>query len=217
LRKKGRKKKMSEKAHRAITISRQMGSGGTYLGYLLARKLDFTYIDREILRQAAQCLNADIEKLACIEGRSSGLLSRILQGFALGTPEAPNMPPLDRPVYDRELFTVEGRIMNELADLSDVVIIGRGAFHALRSRPGAIHVFAHAPLEFRIQRVVKVQKSTDVKQARAEIEESDQAKARFIKNMTGRNWTDSLNYSFCLDMSRVSFESSVEVIVSMLG
>jgi len=207
---------MPEKEHCTITISRQMGSGGTYLGYLLARKLGFTYIDREILRQAAQCLNADIEKLACIEGRSSGLLARIVQGFAMGTPEAPNMPPLGRPVYDRELFNVESRIMNELADLSDVVIIGRGAFHALRDRPGAIHVFAHAPLEFRIQRLMKVQKGTDAKQACADIEDSDRVRTRFIKKMTGRSWTDSRNYTLCIDMSRVSFESSVEMIVSML-
>jgi CMP/dCMP kinase len=207
---------MPDRGYRAVTIARQMGSGGTYLGYLLARKLGFTYIDREILRQAAQCLNAEVDMLACIDGRSSGLLARVLRGFAMGTPETTCAPPLGRPIYDRELFEVESRVMNDLADLSNVVIIGRGAFHALRNRPGAIHVFAHAPLDFRIQRFMQVQKNTDVKEARAEIEESDQVRARFIKDMTGRSWTDSLNYHLCIDLSSVGFESSVDMIMAML-
>ena len=40
----------------AVTISRQMGSGGTYVGYKVAKKLGFTYVDREILRLAAKRL-----------------------------------------------------------------------------------------------------------------------------------------------------------------
>jgi cytidylate kinase len=194
-----------------------MGSGGTYLGYLLARKLGFTYIDRELLRKAAQHLKTDAEKLASVEERSSGLLAKILQAFALGTPEAPNMPSMERPVYDNDLFTVESRIMNELADASDLVVIGRGGFHVLGARPRAVHVFTHAPVEFRIQRVMKVHKNFDAKRAQAEIEESDLARARFIKKMTGKDWAHSLNYSLCIDMSRATFEPCVEMIVSMLG
>jgi cytidylate kinase len=207
---------MSENQHCAITLSRQVGSGGTYLGYLLSKKLGFMYVDREILRQAAQSLNTDVGLLTGIDGKSSGLLAKILRGFALGTPETPCAPPLGRPVYDRELFTVECKIMNDMANLHDVVIIGRGGFHALRDRPGATHVFVHAPLEFRIKRFMKVQNITNSRQARAEIEESDQRRAKFIRDMTGANWTDSLNYHLCIDLSKVSFDASVKMIMSMV-
>lgn len=207
---------MSEHQHSVITLSRQMGSGGTYLGYLLAKELGFKYVDREILRLAAQYLKTDVGWLAGFEGRSSGLLVNILRGFALGTPETTIPYPLSRPVYDRELFTIECKIMNDMADLHNVVIIGRGGFHALRDRPGVTRVFIHAPLDFRIKRLMKVQNITNIRQARADIEESDQSRAKFIRDMVGVNWTDSLNYHVSIDSSRVSFEASVEMIMKLV-
>ena len=51
---------MSTNAHRAITLSRQMGSGGSYIGYLVAGKLGFKFIDREVLRQAAWDLYVEL-------------------------------------------------------------------------------------------------------------------------------------------------------------
>ena len=154
--------------------------------------------------------------LAGFEGRSSGLLVNILRGFALGTPETTIPYPLSRPVYDRELFTIECKIMHDMADLHNAVIIGRGGFHALRDRPGVTRVFIHAPLDFRIKRLMKVQNITNIRQARADIEESDQSRAKFIRDMVGVNWTDSLNYHVSIDSSRVSFEASVEMIMKLV-
>ena len=207
---------MGDNGHTAVTISRQMGSGGTYIGYLLARELGFKYIDREILRQAAKHLKTEADWLENYDERSSGLLANILRGFALGTPKTTHTTPLNRPVYDRELFTLECKIMNDIVDLHNAVIIGRAGFHALRDRPGVIRVFIHAPLEFRIKRLMKVQKITDIRKARADIEKSDQRKAKFIRDMVGVSWTDSLNYHLCIDSSRVSFEASVEMIMKLM-
>ena len=109
---------MGDKGHTAVTISRQMGSGGTYIGYLLAKEMGFKYIDREILRMAAKHLKTDTDWLENFDERSSGLLANILRGFALGTPETTCTAPLNRPVYDRELFTLECKIMNDMADLT---------------------------------------------------------------------------------------------------
>ncbi|MEN6473715.1 MAG: cytidylate kinase-like family protein [Syntrophaceae bacterium] len=208
---------MPEHQHSVITLSRQMGSGGTYIGYLLAKELGFKYADREILRQAAQYLKTDEGYLDRFEGRSSGLLANILRGLSLGTPETISPYPLNRPVYDKDLFTLECKIMNDMADLHDVVIIGRGGFYALRNRPGVTRVFIHAPLDFRIKRLMEVQNITDNRQARADIEESDQSRAKFIRDMVGVNWTDSLNYHIAIDSSRVSCEASVRMIMKLMA
>ena len=207
---------MSENQHYAITLSRQMGSGGTYLGYLLAKKLGFKYVDREIVRQAAESLNTDVEWLANLDGRSSGLLANILRAFALGAPEVPNLYPPGRPVYDRDLYTLECKIMKDMAEHHDVVLIGRGGFHALKDRPGVTHIFAHAPLEFRIKRFMEVQNIKDMKQARIDVEESDARRTKFIKDMTGMSWTDALNYHLCIDMSKVSFDASLKMVMNMV-
>ena len=68
---------MKEERHVAITISRQMGSGGAYIGHLIAKELGFQYFDREILRQAAEHFATDVKLLEDM-GEKSPALSKPL-------------------------------------------------------------------------------------------------------------------------------------------
>ena len=211
---------MSTNAHRAITLSRQMGSGGSYIGYIVARELGFKFIDREVLRQAADHLGTEVSQLEHQDERSSGLIEKLIRGFFLGAPEAATTARhLKRPVYDRDLFSLECRIMNEIAERYSADIIGRGGFHALRKRPegSVIRVFIHAPLEFRVQRVMKARNIVDAAEARSTIEESDRRRARFIRDMVGVEWTDAKNYHLCIDSSVAGFPRSVEMIAGLVG
>jgi len=203
--------------HRIVTVSRLMGSGGGYVGYLAAKELGFRYIDREILREAAKKLGTDVRQLEEIDGRASSLLMNIVRSFGMGAPEAISQPPPTLPVYERDLFDLQSRIIREMADQYDAVIIGRGAFHVLRGRAGVIHVFVHAPEEFRVGRVMKVRNITDFKSARTLVRESDQRRKKFIRDMTGSDWMDARNYHLCVDTSAVGLSACVEMIVSLVG
>jgi CMP/dCMP kinase len=207
---------MDSTSHTVITISRQMGSGGTYTGYLLAKELGFKYVDREILRQAAQRLGTDESWLERYDERSSGLITNILRGFSFGPPETAYVPPFKLPVYDRDLFKLECGIMEDIARKHDSVIVGRGAFYALKDHPGQIRIFIHAPLEFRIQRLMKVQGISDAHEARTIIEESDRKRTKFVRDMIGINWTDARNFHLCLDASFVGFSAGIEMIRTLV-
>jgi cytidylate kinase len=207
---------MEDKPKTAIAISRQMGSGGTYIGYLAARRLGFQYVDREILREASRQLEIDVGVLEGLDQRSSGLVENLIRAFTFGTPDA-HSAPLRKPVYERDLFTVECRIMNEIADRYNAVIVGRAGFYALRDRPRVIRVFVHAPLAFRVRRVMKVQGLTDIRDARTLVEETDRRRAKFIRDMTGADWSDALNYHLCIDASVIDFDSSVAMITGLVS
>ncbi len=47
-----------------ITISRQIGAGGSYIGQIVAKRLGSKYIDREVLSLAAQEFGCDEETVA---------------------------------------------------------------------------------------------------------------------------------------------------------
>jgi cytidylate kinase len=195
-----------------------MGSGGSYIGRLAARELGFTFVDREVLRQAAEHLGTEVSQLEHRDERSSGLIEKLLRGFFLGAPEAPaSFQHLKRPVYDRDLFSLECRIMNEIADRYNAVIIGRGGFFALRNRPAGsvIRVFVHAPLEFRVRRVMKARNIPEA-EARSIVEECDLGRSRFIRDMVGVEWTDARNYHLCIDSSVAGFPRCVEMIAGMI-
>ena len=199
--------------YKSITISRQMGSGGFYIGYLAAKELGFKYLDREILYEASTYLGMDSGLLEHQEEKSSGMLENIIRMFSSGTPEAAYAPPVKRTIYDKDLFQLECKIMNRIVDQNSAVIVGRGGFYALKNRPEVIHVFIHAPLEFRIKRVMEVRKIADYGKIRSMVIESDHRRAKFVKDIIGVDWTDSKNFHLCIDSSAVDFRSVLEIIM----
>ena len=152
-----------------ITISRQMGSGGSYIGRLVARRLGFSYIDKEILYEAARRLGTDEKFLAGRDQKSSGFIDNFLRTLSYGNAPVA-IPPVGPPVSDRELFTLECTIMEEIARRGGSVIVGRGAFQVLKGLPGTVRIFIHAPLEFRTKRIMQVQDLADVQQVESKLQ-----------------------------------------------
>lgn len=207
---------MNEERYMAVTISRQMGSGGHYIGYLTAKELGFKYVDREVLHEAAKYFGTNVSHLEHYDERSSSFIEKVLKGFFFGTPEISGIPPLKQPVYDTDLYTLECKIMNEIADRYSTVVIGRGGFYAFRDRSTVFRVFIHAPLEFRIRRVMKAQQISDIKEGRAIVEESDHRRGKFIRDMAGVDWTDVRNYDLCIDSSVAAFPAIAGTIIKLV-
>lgn len=210
-----REEQMTKKQVNAIAISRQLGSGGSYIGYLAAKELGFKFIDREILRQAAKHLGIDEGLLEEYDERSSSLIQSITRIFSFATFETAYVPPLKRPFYGRDLFTLECRIMNEIVDQHNAVIVGRGGFYALKDRPDVVRVLIHAPKDFRIKRVMNMDNITE-REARAKVEESDQRRMKFVRDIVGVDWMDAQNYHLCIDSSIAGFPECVEMIIKLV-
>jgi cytidylate kinase len=196
---------MGKRAPVVVTIARQLGSGGSFIAQKLARRLDYKYMDREILREAARQLGHSEEVLLGQEERRSPLWEKILRAFSPGVPEASYVPPPVPLALDRELFQAEAKIIRNVSDLYNAVIVGRGAVHILKGRPGLVHVFIHAGKEFRIRRVMEVYGLRDAGEARTMIDRSDAQRADFIQAMAGAAWTDARDYHLCVDTGIVGF------------
>jgi cytidylate kinase len=199
-----------------ITVSRQMGSGGTDIGRRVARELGFSYVDREILQEAAVLLKQDESQVEAFEETSSTFIEKIMRIFSLGSPEAFSIPK-EPPVYDKNLFTTESRIIRDLADRDNTVIMGRGGFSVLKGRPRAFHVLLHAPRKWRLERLMEAEGIGDQRVATARVEENDRRRAKFIKDMVGAEWTDARNYNLCIDVSLIGHDESVSTIVRLAG
>jgi cytidylate kinase len=192
-----------------------MGSGGNYVAYQTAKELGFMYVDREILRRAANRLGTDRRVLEAQEEKSAGLIDNILRVFSFGTPEAYSIPT-SPPLYDKDLFDAESRIIREIAGGHDAVIVGRGGFHVLKDLPGSVHVLIHAPVQFRAERIMKVKSMTRIAEARALVEESDRTRAKFVKDMCRTEWTDARHYDLCIDSSAAGLPLCIGTIVEFV-
>ncbi len=198
-----------------VTISRQFGSGGAYIGQAVAKRLGYKYIDREILSKAARYLGQEEEALSGREERVGGFWENFFNAFSGGIPEAGYVPPAMRPVYDRDLFDAEAMIINEMADMHNAVIVGRCGFHVLKERPGVANVFIHAPKDFRIRRAMEMYKIPAMEDAVSLVDEMDRERSNFIRAMTGADWTDARNYHVAIDIGRAGFATAEEMILRL--
>jgi cytidylate kinase len=199
-----------------VTIARQLGSAGSYLGQRLAALLGYHYVDREVLRRAADELHMSEEVLAGREERLQPLWGRVLDAFAYGAGEWTYVPPPLPMVTDEDLFTIENRVMAEIAARENCVIVGRAAFRVLPPSDRQIHLFCHAPLAFRLERVKRYYNVPTDAAAQALIEDSDRVRCRFVTEMCGVHWECAEHYHLCVDTSLLPLDDLAEVLARVV-
>ncbi|HWQ35819.1 MAG TPA: cytidylate kinase-like family protein [Blastocatellia bacterium] len=197
-----------------ITISRQLGSGGSYIGQILATRLGLKYVDREVLHLAAQEFGCDTETVEARAERISSFWSRIIKGLTFGAPDGPYTPPPLRDFSDRELFEKQIEIVKKIADKNDCVVIGWPGLYLPR-HPRRFSIFCHAPLGFRVKRSVALGYAPNADEARQVIQESDEMRKRYHATMSGQDWACAENYHLTLDTSLLPLDELAEVIIDL--
>ena len=198
-----------------ITISRQMGTGGSYIGQLIAKRLGFKYVDREVLHLAAEEFGCDEETVAAHSERVTSFWERILGGLSLGAPDSRYNPPPMRKFTDRELFEKQKEIMKRIAGQNDCVVVGWAGVFLLPRHRGMFTVFCHAPKSFRVKRLLSVYQDLSEEGARELIVESDRTREIYFNEMTDHDWTCARNYHLSIDTSRQPLEEIADLIIKL--
>jgi cytidylate kinase len=198
-----------------ITISRQLGSGGSFIGQIIAKRLGLKYVDREVLHLAAEEFGCDEETIQARAERVQSFWHRILGGLTLGGPDARYTPPPMANFSDRELFDKQTEILKRIASRHDCVVVGWAGVFTLPRHRGTFSVFCHAPKGLRIKRVMGIYKNMSEENARALITESDQTRETYFSQMTGHDWMCAKNYNLAIDTSLQPLEETAELILNL--
>ena len=148
-------------AMRAITISREYGSGGGEIAARLARRLGWQLIDHAIVEQTASELEVYVTEVEkhdeeYVDSTRPGILNRIIEQLAPSGVGGGGL--LIRPsssVEGRAYQETMGDIITAAATTGHVVIVGRGGQVLLADRRDVLHVRIVAPLEQRVAYVVR--------------------------------------------------------------
>ena len=189
------------KKHVVITISREYGSGGRYVGRLIADKLGIKFYDKEIITKLAEVTGLSEEYIENNEQKrdASAILNN---GFYMGLDNAD------------ELFVKESELIKELAAKDSCVIIGRCADFILKDEKNVIKVFVYSGMEDKIKRATQIYGYEEDK-AKKEIERIDKLRANHYKHYTDKDWKDFSNYDICINSDLLGVEKSAEVICNM--
>lgn len=188
--------------HTIITISRQYGSGGRYVGKLVADKLGIKLYDKEFIAKVAEETGFSKEYIENNEQKRENL-DILNKGYYSGLSNAD------------ELFIKESELIKEVASKESCIIIGRCADFILRDRDDVINIFIYSDLKDRVNRATKYY-GLDKDKAEKEIKKIDKLRANHYKYYTDKAWKDNANYDICINSDAFGVEKSAELICDMV-
>lgn len=200
---------------RTITISRQMGTGGSYIGQLIATHLGLKYVDREVLHLAAKEFGGDEETVAARSEKISSFWERVLGGLSFGGADTHYNPPPLPSFTDRELFDKQVEILKRIATRHDCVVVGWAGVFLLPRHRGTFNVFCHAPKSFRVKRLMSIYPDLTDEKARLLITGSDRTREIYFNEMTDHDWTCARNYNLSIDTSLMPLDEIAQLIIKL--
>ena len=192
-----------------IAITRTCGSGATSIGKILAKNLGGELYDRNMLRLASDDSGISEELFArADEDQKQSLLFRASQKVYTGGLIPPEKEDF---TSNNNLFNYQAKVLRELADQSNYVVIGRAADYVLRDKPGLVRVYIYASREKCIEKEMRRQK-IDWKSADRFIAKTDKYRRDYYRYFTGQEWEQMQNYDLCINTTQMSYEQAAKAI-----
>ncbi len=197
-----------------ITITRQFGSGGHDIGEALANRLGIPFYDKELISLAAKESGICPEVFEAVDEKATNSLlyslSVGLYNYNSGFSSAIN----EMPVNDR-LYILQHRIIKELADKENFVVVGRCADYILKEKSNVVKVFVYADLEKRVNRAIE-RNDIEIDRAKQAVIKADKNRANYYSFYSGKKWGQPENYDLCINSTNISTEQAVDLILSYL-
>lgn len=197
-----------------ITIGRQMGSGGRQIGRALADALGYAYYDKELLIQAAQRAGICQEFFEENDERMPSFFSCFIPfSHGITTHSIFNKPSA---IGCDGIYRAQSDLIESLPQSGPCVIVGRSADFVLRHHPRLVSVFISAPLEARIERMMRRQPGLTPDKARYIAQKTDKLRASYYNFYTDHVWGAAPTYDLTLDSSLLALDDIVNLITSYI-
>lgn len=191
--------------NRVITISREFGSGGRTIGKKVAERLGIPCYDQELIDRIAKESGLTKEFIA-ERGEYTKRGGWLANAFA-----DRSLKSLSVQDY---IWTIQKKIILELAEQGPCVIVGRCADYILKDKADLLTVFIHASVEARSKRVVeKYGESSEAIEKR--LRDKDISRSSYYRFYTDVEWGICKNYDVALDSGFVGIDRCVDIIASL--
>ena len=191
---------------RIITISREFGSGGRFIGEEVAKKLGIAYYDKNIINDIAEKSGLSpeyVQKNAELSPKK-GLFAYAFAGRDVTGKSVEDM-----------VYEAQRNVILELADKESCVIIGRNADYILKDRDDVLNVFIHGDTPEKIQRITRLYNVEEQKAVKmmADIDKRRMANYNFYTN---QKWGKADNYTLCLNSSQLGYDRCEKIIMECI-
>jgi len=146
------------------------------------------------------------------ENQKKNLLFRVSQKVYAGVYKGGVIAPEKEDfTSNNNLFNYQAKVLQDLADISSYVVIGRAADYVLRDKPNLVRVFIYASREKCIQKEMDRQK-IDWKKADKFITTTDKYRRDYYRYFTGQEWENMKNYDLCINTTAMTYDQAAKAI-----
>ena len=191
---------------RIITISREFGSGGRFIGEEVAKKLGVAYYDKDIIGKIAEQSGLSpeyIQENAELSPKK-GLFAYAFSGRDITGKSVGDM-----------VYEAQRKIIMEIAEKESCVIIGRNADFILKDRDDVLNVFIHGDMPEKIQRIIDLY-NVEEKEAVKMMADTDKRRMTNYNFYTEQKWGKASNYTLCLNSSQLGYDRCEKIILDCM-
>ena len=186
-----------------ITISREYGSGGRYIGKLVAEKLGIKLYDKEFVEKLAEETGLAEEYIESNEQKRDAL-AILNNGYYAGLNNSD------------DLFIKESELIKEVAEKESCVIVGRCADFILKDKENILKIFIDSSLQDKINRATEYY-NLDKNKAQKEIKRINKLRENHYKYYTERDWKNPSNYDICINSDSLGIENAANLICELVN
>jgi cytidylate kinase len=202
-----------------ITINRELGSGGRSVGKKLAERLGVKFFDKAVIKALKAKYHLSTEEIEKLKGQKEGWwaeFQRKVVPFAdINAPYSSSMGDEPDIITTEEVFKAETEIIKGIAEEESCIITGRSAFFVLKDHPNHLSVLIQAPMEQRIQRVMKRQELLRNLAIKV-INQVDERRENYVQKFCGTSRYDTRNYDLVISMEHLNEDDAVDIIMDYI-
>lgn len=199
----------TQKDNFVISIGREFGSGGKYIGEELAKRLNIKCYDNELLAKVSEDYNIDMKMLEKVDEKQK---SSFWYSFATNYVFSDNseVSPISA---DDNLFLKQAKVIEDIYNKEEnSIIIGRCSDYILKDKKNVIKLFIYSSdMEFKVNRKIKFE-NLNANTAEKKIKQVDKQRAEYYKRFTTQTWGNRDNYDLCIDTSKIGVVQTIDIL-----
>ncbi|HPJ79648.1 MAG TPA: cytidylate kinase-like family protein [Prolixibacteraceae bacterium] len=196
----------------AITIGRQLGSGGREIGKKIAEELGIAFYDKELLQIASRESGLGKEFFEQMdEKKSHSIFGGLLNLQNTFSDEFYTNYYLS----NETLFKIQSDVIRNLAERESCLFLGRCADYVLKDSPRCLNIFISADPEERIRRTATLRQVSETK-AREIIIKTDKKRAEYYRFYSNKTWGAAESYHLCINSSVLGIEETAAFLLRFI-
>ena len=193
-----------------ITISKEFGTEGEKVASRVAEKLGYEYIGKNLVADIAKELHISESEAATFRKASQSRILRFVDRYTCSIVQK----VVDREhgcLDDKNYYEVTKKLVENVYDAGNVIILGWGSQCLLKEKPNTLHVRLIKDNDLKIKEVMQAENLSS-KAAKDYIDREENDLKAYIKQYFNEDWNAAHLYHLIIDMGKTSVEKAVGMI-----